>query len=199
MINLSERKTDKLLNIKTRGTRESKNKQHYRYEATPYKDLFKVFNLIKLNEDDSFIDFGSGRGRVCFLVHHLFKANVLGIEANPLTFDEALINLDTYYEKINNDEKIKFDLTYAEKYEIKDNDNFFFFFNPFTINIFREVISNIIDSVNKHERKIIIILAYPIVEYVSFILEHTNLLVVDYIDASDKNDKMNKFLIISNE
>ena len=105
MKNLSEKKLDKLLKIKTAGVRSSKTKQNYRYEATPYNDLKLIFEKIKLKSDDHFLDFGSGKGRVCFYVHYLFNSFVYGVEANPLTFDDAIQNTKSYYSNKQNDQK----------------------------------------------------------------------------------------------
>lgn len=197
MKRLSERKIDRLLNIKTRGTRNPKEKDHFRYEATPYKDLLLLFDKLKLTKDDHFVDFGSGKGRVCFLVDHLYNATTYGLEINRETYHDALLNL-TDYKEHKKDVRINFINEYAEKYNILDKQNVFFFFNPFTVNIFEDVIKNIIDSLNKHKRKITIILTYPIVDYVEFILTNTNFIVVDYIEAQNKKEKRNKFIILSN-
>lgn len=198
-LNVSEKKVDKLLNIKTRGVRNSKNEQHFRYEPTPYSDLYLLFEKIKLKESDHFVDFGSGRGRVCFYTHYLFNCSVYGIEINTTTYHEALLNLSSYNKEHNDHNKISFFHEYAEEYEIKISQNIFFFFNPFTIPIFKKVIYNIIESLKESPRDITIILTYPIIEYVSFILEKTDFLVVDYIEANKKNKNLNKFLILQNK
>lgn len=197
-ITLSERKTDRLLNIKTTGIINSKEKDHFRYEPTPYKDLYLLFEKLKLKETDHFVDFGSGRGRVCFYVHYLFKSFVYGIEINLPTFHESLINLQNYNNKYNSNNKIAFINEYAENYEIKNFQNIFFFFNPFTVKIFKKVIYNIDDSLKKHPRDITIILTYPILEYVNFILQETDFIVKDYIEFNKHNKSLNKFIILKN-
>ncbi len=194
----SDKKTDKFLNIKTTGTRNNKDKHHFRYEATPYSDLYLLFQKVTLNESDHFVDFGSGRGRVCFYVHHLFNCFNYGIEINLSTYHEALLNLENYSGKHDSNDKIQFLMEYAENYEIKEFQNVFFFFNPFTVQIFKKVIYNIIESVNKHPREITIILTYPILDYVSFILQETDFVVVDYIEFNHINKDRNKFIILQN-
>lgn len=197
-ITLSDKKTDKFLNIKTTGTRNNKDKHHFRYEATPYSDLFLLFEKLKLKETDRFVDFGSGRGRVCFYVHHLFNCFVYGIEINTSTYHEALLNLQNYNLKHTNNNKINFYLDYAEEYIINENENIFFFFNPFTVQIFKKVIYNIKESVKDNPREVTIILTYPIVDYVSFILQETDFIVVDYIEFNKVNKNRNKFIIFKN-
>ncbi len=198
MKNLTEQQIDLKLNITTTGTRSSSHKQHYAYEPTPYNDLFLLFKKIKLKSSDYFVDFGSGKGRVCFLVNYLFSSSVKGIEANAHTYGDALANLKNYQTKAKTNDKIAFHLGLAEKHIIAAQDNIFFFFNPFTVQIFKKVITNIISSVKENPRKITIILAYPIIEYVSYIIDHTNLIVKDYIEGTKNDHKFNKFLILSN-
>lgn len=198
MKKLSERKGDRLLNIKTRGNKSATEKEHYRYEPTPYNDLKLLFNMINLKETDHFVDFGSGKGRICFYTNYLFNCNVVGIEADVVTYHDSLLNLTNFNELHNKDNKVSFHNGYAQEYTISKEQNIFFFFNPFTITIFKQVIKNIENSLKKHPRKVTIILTYPIVEYVSFIIEETNFQVIDYLEAQTKKEKMNKFLILSN-
>lgn len=197
-ITLSEKKSDLLLNIKTRGVRNSVKKQHFRYEPTPYSDLFLLFEKVILKDKDYFVDFGSGKGRVCFYVNYLFNCHTDGIEINLTTYHEALLNLETYNLKHKNKNILRFHLEYAENYIIEPLQNIFFFFNPFEVTIFKKVIYNITKSIADYPREITIILTYPIVEYVSFILEETDFVVVDYIEANNINKNRNKFIILKN-
>lgn len=124
----NEKKFDKLLNINTRGTRESIMVSHYRYEGTPYFDLELLFNQIKLTENDYLVDFGSGKGRICIYANFLFNCYADGIEANLSTFHDSLLNLTDYYNRYDYSGKITFNYGLAEEFEIKKEHNFFFFF-----------------------------------------------------------------------
>ena len=64
---------------------------------------------------------------------------------------------------------IKIEKEYAEKYKIKDDENKFFFFNPFNVVIFKEVVENILENTKEHDKEIDIILYCPIDEYVDFL------------------------------
>ncbi len=194
----NEKKFDKLLNINTRGTRESIKVYHYRYEGTPYSDLELLFNQIKLTKNDHLVDFGAGKGRICIYVHYLFNCFVDGIEANLSTFHDSLLNLTDYYNHFDYDEKITFNYGLAEEFEIKKEHNVFFFFNPFSIQIFKHVLSNIDKSLNNNPRKITIILAYPIIEYINYLIDHDKYIMVDSIDVFKKKKSITKFLILTN-
>src|SRR5699024_3269976 len=154
---VAERKYDIALYIKTTGIREWDYSvdSYNRYEATPYTALDKLFKHYKLEKTDKVVDFGSGRGRVAFYIHNRFQIPVTGVEANDKTFDEAVQNKKSYEYKLEHIEPpIHFEYGLAEHYEIEPEDNIFYFFNPFSVKVFMEVVHNILDSVNEKERPV---------------------------------------------
>src|SRR5690625_4384027 len=134
---MAEQKYDHRLNIRTVGIREQKSKEaahHNRYEATPYVALDELFKVYKIHENHQLIDFGCGRGRTMFYVHHRFNIPVTGIEANDKTFDEALSNKASYRHIASHiSAPINFQYGLAEDLEIEKDDNLFYFFNPFSL------------------------------------------------------------------
>lgn len=163
---------DKLLNIKTGGRqRESTGVIHYHpYEPTPYSALEELFKYYEVKSSDQIVDFGCGKGRLNFYIHHFFHATVTGIEMNELFYHEAMENLKRYEpnsRRMRN--KIGFHCCLAEEYSIQPLDNRFYFFNPFSIHIFKKVISNIMISIEKHMRDVDIVLYYPSEDYIYFL------------------------------
>ena len=55
------------------------------------------------------------------------------------------------------------------KYQINPSDNRFYFFNPFSIQIFMKIINNILISVEKSVRDIELVLYYPSEDYIYFL------------------------------
>lgn len=171
---MTEKTCDHLLRIKTTGTLELLNQSpHYnRYEATPYEALDELFNEYTLQSTDGFVDFGCGKARVSFYVHHHFQASVTGIEMNGQLYQDAIENLVHYRGKNKRSGgAIRFERCYAEAYDISATENRFYFFNPFSIQIFMKVIGNILLSAERNERVVDVILYYPTSEYVQF-MEH---------------------------
>src|SRR5699024_11978906 len=157
---MAERKIDRTLGIKTTGIREWEEHTDFynRYEATPYKALDKLFQKYKLTKNDQVVDFGSGRGRVSFYIHHRFNIPVTGIEMNDKTYEEALYNKAVYRQKNKHlKAPIRFEYGLAEHYPIDERDNRFYFFNPFSVYIFKKVYSNIFNTVEISTRSILII------------------------------------------
>lgn len=162
-----EKQMDRELNIDTSGIREWRDEEarkfYNRTEATPYQAIDKLFEYYKLLSNANFVDFGCGTGRMTFYIHHRFKVPVTGIELNDLTYTDLLKNKKMYSAKhSNNKASLEIIQEYAENYSIRKNQNTFYFFNPFTVNIFAKVINNIEQSLLENPRDADIILYYPV-------------------------------------
>ncbi|MCT2343682.1 SAM-dependent methyltransferase [Niallia taxi] len=165
---------DKILRIKTEGEQAGFNSSlHYhRYEPTPYEYLKVFFEEYQLQPEDRLVDFGCGKGRMQFLLHHLFQLKSVGIEMNEVFYADAERNKQSYFRSNKKQEDIQFLLCKAEEYAIDPADTIFYFFNPFSIKIFTKVINNILFSTEQYERSIKIILYYPSDEYIFLLDEH---------------------------
>ena len=196
---MEEQYYEKLLNVKTSGKQDLKETTiHYnRYEPTDYEALDRLCEECKIDKLDSVVDFGCGKGRLNFYLNYFCKCKVTGIEMNTYFYKQALDNKKSFLEKHKIDEsKVNFVCTFAEKYDIKAEDNKFYFFNPFSMEIFMKVVNNILESVYDTKRDIEIILFYPADEYISFLDEYTLFTLHKEIKVDNvKNDRRYKFLI----
>ena len=128
------------------------------------EEIFKQLNPSKpLNPKplNHFLDIGCGKGRVlCVAAHQGFK-KVTGIDFAKALCDTAKENLDLTKQKIpvleykiiNND---------AFYFEIPDDVDCIFFFNPFDEIIMSGVVNNILKSLQNNPRKINIIYVNPL-------------------------------------
>lgn len=193
---MGAKKYDRQLGIKTVGLREWDGHKHYnRYEATPYRALERLFQAYKFRKGDRVVDFGCGRGRVTFAIHNRFHVPVVGIEAHEKTYEEAFDNKLRYRMRAKHIAApitLKYGL--AEHYEVKPNDNRFYFFNPFSHRVFKQVMDNIMHSVSKSPRSIDVILYYPLPQYKK-ILENHSFQMINKIRIPDTDDAFEKFHI----
>jgi SAM-dependent methyltransferase len=169
---MNEQYYDALLNIKTGGIQKgfSQSVHYHRYEPTPYRALESLFEDYELQQTDQIVDFGCGKGRLNFFLNHLFHVTAIGIEMNEIFYQDAVENKKRFLEKHRKSkEKINFLHCRAEEYKIQPEDNRFYFFNPFTIQIFMKIMNNILSSLEKNERDIEIILYYPSKDYIFFL------------------------------
>lgn len=164
---------DKLLNIHTRGKQAagifSEELYYYPYEPTPYHALEVFAKHYEVKKNDQFVDFGCGKGRFSFFLNHTFDVSSVGIEMDQLLCEAAFENRERYYTKHSDNRDVYFYRCYAEEYEIHPLDNRFYFFNPFSVQIFKKVVQNIISSLEKSNRELELILYYASEEYVSFL------------------------------
>ena len=75
---MKEKYYEELLNIKTTGDQswDETKKCYHPYEPTPYFALDKLFESYYINEKDSVIDFGCGKGRLNFYLNYNYNCNV---------------------------------------------------------------------------------------------------------------------------
>lgn len=195
---MKEHYYEKLLNIKTTGEQKEFNEsQHYnRYEPTSYKILEELFKEYTLENDDCILDLGCGKGRLIFYINYHFNVSAIGIEMNKFYLEEAEKNKKNYYKKCKNS-NISFYNSFAEKYEIEDNINKFYFFNPFSLQIFSKVIQNIFKSLEKSPRNIDIIMYYPSQDYIYYIENSTAFILLKEIRIPDlyENNENERILI----
>ncbi|MDX8344788.1 class I SAM-dependent methyltransferase [Rossellomorea sp. YZS02] len=166
---------DTLLNIKT-GDRQigfHRSFHYHRYEPTPYEALQELFQHYELKSSDRVVDFGCGKGRLNFFIHHHFNSSVVGVEMNDEFYEDSMKNLDAYREKVKfRTGAITFHHCLAEEYDIQPNDNRFYFFNPFSVQVFMKVINNILFSVESFPRDIDILLYYSSDDYIHYLNDH---------------------------
>ena len=196
---MKEQYYENLLNIKTAGKQDLEETSiHYnRYEPTNYDWLNDLFKEYKLTESDSVIDFGCGKGRLNFYLNYLFNCEVTGIEMNKYFYKQALSNKKDYIEKHRvKDDKVNFVCTFAQKYEIREKDNKFYFFNPFSVEIFMKVLDNILGSVYEFKRDIELIIFYPSDDYIFFLEQYTVFSLVKEVRLKDfESDGRDRFVI----
>jgi len=197
---VKEQYFEELLNIDTRGNKAEINHSiHYHpYEPTPYSALEELFKHYEVKPTDHIVDFGCGKGRLNFYLNYKYHATVMGIEMNKTFFEVAIKNREHYLKKTHrNSETVKFQCCLAQDYDIQPADNRFYFFNPFSVQIFMKVLNNILASVEKHKREIDLIFYYASDEYRYFLEQHTAFELIKEVPLPDLFEKnaYERFLI----
>ena len=191
---------ERLFNIKTTGEQQGFYESHHynRYEATSYFALETLFKEYTLSSNDCIVDFGCGKGRLSFYINYYYNCKITGIEMNNNYFDICINNKKNYLKNYNKEKnKIEFLNIFAEKYKISSTDNKFYFFNPFSVQLFMKVINNMLISLEKSPRDIDLILYYPSDEYIYYLENYTGFLLYKEIELPNLsiNDKRQKFSI----
>lgn len=169
---MNELQRDRELNIKTTGLHELNewNHAHYnRTESTSYQVLDQLFKEYQFNANDHLIDFGSGKGRVLFYVHHNAQIPVTGVELSSTVFQLLKTNKYQYLSRFPSLHPINIANDFAEHYLISKSINVFYFFNPFSGTIFKKVLDNITASIEQYPRAITLIIYFPMPAYHAYL------------------------------
>ncbi|MCU9614625.1 SAM-dependent methyltransferase [Caldibacillus lycopersici] len=196
---MEEQYYEALLNIKTNDQKGFSQSLHYhRYEATPYSGLEQLRKRYEFKRSDRVVDFGCGKARTIFYLHHFCHTSGIGIEMDEKLYKAAMNNKASYVKK-NSQAQHELELTccLAEDYQIQTEDSIFYFFNPFSVQVFMKVINNILLSVENYKRKVDIILYYPSTDYIFYLENQTAFELVDEIKLMPlyEKNKNERFLI----
>ena len=178
----NENAWDKRLQIKTTG-RDASNSDMYRYpyEPTPYGVLVRLANSGFIVKKDVVLDYGCGKGRVDFFLSYQTKAKTIGIEYDERIYERAIENKKTFVSRAN----VEFVLTSAEVYNVPTEVNRCYFFNPFSVEILRKVMTRIIESYYEKPREMYLFFYYPSEEYISYLMTVEELEFYDEIACRD--------------
>jgi hypothetical protein len=124
------------------------------YGPTRMRVFRKLVQVLDLPRDGAFVDFGSGKARVLLMAsEHGFKKAV-GVEFSPHLCEVARRNIATYQAKFRRDTEFEIHECDAAEYAIKDDENVFFFYHPFDLEVMSKVLHNIVASWKAAPRKI---------------------------------------------
>ena len=190
---------ERKLNIGTfSANHEKDDKNHSRYEPTPYAVLERLSESGLIGQNDILIDYGSGKGRVGFFMTYAAGCETIGVEYDEKLCTEAGLNLSKY---AGRRDKVHFVCENAENYIVK-NANCFSFFNHFSVKILFSVLGRIYDSYYENPRKMRLFFYYALDSYKTQLMNEQNLQFEGEIDMTDlfhNADEKEKILIFSLE
>ena len=193
-MNQNETQWDKLLKIKTTGRDDSRADQYrYPYEPTPYMVLERLANSGLIRKNNTLIDYGTGKGRVCFYLSDQTRCKAVGVEYDERIYKGAADNKELAVSGA----RTEFVLCSAENYEVPTDVDCCYFFNPFSV-ILQSVLAKIYESYYENPREVLLFFYYPSEEYVSALMTQEQLIFYDEINTSDlfsSEDVREKILI----
>ncbi|MGH6736879.1 MAG: hypothetical protein ACRECX_12520 [Methyloceanibacter sp.] len=140
------------------------NREHgHDYRPTPCQ-LFE-WTLAAIDYDFSkltFVDYGAGQGRVMLLASEHPFAAVGGIEFAEELHDNAAMNIAQYPRSRMRCRNVECVLEDASQVGPPDGEAVHYFFNPFSREVFAEVLQNLVVSYRKKPRRLYLILVDPV-------------------------------------
>lgn len=122
------------------------------YALTQKKAFDNIMKLIDINENDCFIDIGCGKGATLYYATKYPFKRIAGIEIEPSLYNIAEKNFKTLKLpdiELFNDNALSFD-----KYS---QFNVYFLFNPFSTDIYKQVIDKLAITDNSEFNKVYLI------------------------------------------
>jgi len=130
---------------------------YYISSSSRGRKIRKIFDQLMINENDSIIDVGCGKGRAMYLMRKYPFRKIDGIEMDSYLSNIAVKNFKTLKENrvtVFNTDAINFS-------NYKDY-NYYYLYNPFSVEILQKVIFKIKDSLEEVPRGITIIYVNPV-------------------------------------
>ncbi|MBE6485225.1 MAG: methyltransferase domain-containing protein [Methanosphaera stadtmanae] len=155
--------------------------QNYGYDPTPYVVLEKLVKLNLIKKEDVVVDYGCGKGRIGFFLNNQIGCKVIGVDHSERLLKVANKNLERY----GDNGEIFFVHSKAEEY-VPDEANIFYFFNPFSTKIFRQVLRRIEESNERNPREILIFFYYSTIEYITYLPTEARLELVKSVHFSEE-------------
>ena len=194
-MNQSETQWDKLLKIKTTGRDDTHSDQYrYPYEPTAYTVLERLANSGLIRKNNTVLDYGTGKGRVCFFLSYQTRCRSIGVEYDERIYQEAAANRSAAV----SGSRTSFVLNSAENYEVPAEVDRCYFFNPFALEILRSVLARIYESYYRNPRRMMLFFYYQSEEDVRCLMTQGQLMFYDEIDTRDLfqgEDSREKILI----
>jgi SAM-dependent methyltransferase len=131
------------------------------YEPSGWLDLQRILGKDEVSEEDVFIDFGSGKGRVVLAAARYPFRRVIGVELSEQLNRIARANVEHVRSRVvcRDIELVTAD---AVDYEIPDDVTVAYFYNPFGGPVFATVIEGLLESVDRNPRLLRIIYRTPL-------------------------------------
>lgn len=193
--------TDAKLHIETTGRNDSFSTNHlYPYEPTSYPVLDRLIESGYISREDTVLDYGCGKGRVPIYLSHKIGCRTIGVELMDEFYGAALKNVDRYHKHVKAADNTDIEIVHlsAQKYVIPKSVNCFFFFNPFSIEVFKSVMGKVVEAYYEKERRMMMFFYYPQDEYIAYLSTIDEVMFADEIDCTDlfnEKDSRNRIMI----
>jgi SAM-dependent methyltransferase len=132
------------------------------YQPTRLRFFRKIMSELSVPAGSAFVDFGCGKGRVLLLAADYGFQRITGVEFAGELCGIARENTVRYLRKSGIRADIRVIEGDAVEYEIADDENFFFMFNPCSALLVEKIVRNIARSLAKKKRRVFIIYNNPV-------------------------------------
>ena len=111
--------------------------------------------------DYTFVDIGSGKGRMLLLASEFPFRKIVGVEMREDLHAQALENVGRFRQPKAKCSQIECVLEDATRYDFPTGKLVVYLFNPFTADVMSQVLRRLDESVEKNPRDVILVYVYP--------------------------------------
>jgi hypothetical protein len=134
----------------------------YPYEATPAWLLRKIIHSLPIDPSEfTFIDLGSGKGRILLAASEFSFSRIIGIEISQALNNIAVSNISHHANTVAARSAYALHCMNAAHYEFEAEPLVVFLFNPFGKDTFDAVVSRLEDSLRTWPRDVCVIYLNP--------------------------------------
>jgi hypothetical protein len=132
------------------------------YQPSPPRMFFEMLGVIDIRHGDyTFVDLGSGKGLVLLLASNFPFRRIVGVEFSPQLHCIAERNIRNYRNPAQRCRRIESLLGDVVEYQIPEEQEVLYLFNPFNERVMEALVSNIRRSLENHPRSLFILYKNP--------------------------------------
>lgn len=140
----------------------SERKNHVgRYQATKERPLLQLLDRLQLPKETTFVDIGSGKGRVLLIASQYGFRRVRGIEFSGALCQLARANAAIFSDRTRQQGVIEVIESDATQYRFRPEECVFFMYNPFDARTLTTVLESLRKSLELDPRKVWLIYNIP--------------------------------------
>jgi SAM-dependent methyltransferase len=137
------------------------NPHYLDYQPTPVRTMRALLRQLEADVDSStFVDFGSGKGRVLLIASEFRFARIIGVEFDENLHRTACTNIGAFRGR-RQCQDVSSVLGRAEEFAVPPGDLVLYFFHPFEATIMERILDNVVRSYRENPRRILLLLFRP--------------------------------------
>jgi hypothetical protein len=109
----------------------------------------------------TFVDMGSGKGRMLFVAAEYPFRRVIGVEFSNVLHEEAVANIRRYRHRKQRCADIESVHADAAEFEFPDENLVIYMFNPFGPEVMGRMLANLERSIERHPRPVLVVMLWP--------------------------------------
>jgi SAM-dependent methyltransferase len=164
------------------------------YVPSPWHVLPRALRHVQVSDRDTFVDFGCGKGRVVHQAARWPFRRVIGVEVSPTLAEIArgALAARAHRHRCKNVEIVVADV---RQFQVPDDLTIGYFFRPFGEETLDTLLRGIIESIDRHPRRVWLIYLWPKGRSVAAILETDRFRLVKELPSSPIDRRSDRVVI----